>query len=250
MTPWVCELSKTGFFPPSLPAPPQSSHQLQVKTHMSLTLMENLPCDSRSGRSKQACDSEGGQAELPLHREEAHSEATVPTRSSSGLHGSPVKPPPVASFEGGSHQLVLAQLGGNRSRIPGIWKWNSCRDRLGLQPLAPAPALSDQLLTKAGKQEARERLVEGETLCFSQHFSSLASQGFLLLCRSVCGSRGSTGAGKSNAFQAFIHFSRCFQAPPLGQTWAGTGSTTSSSSSSSSYVSEKNRPPRHLSIPS
>lgn len=235
MTPWVCELSKTGFCP-------SCSHQLQVKTHMSLTLMENLPCDSWSGRSKQACDSEGGQAELPLHREEVHSGATLPTRSSPGLHGPPLKPPPVASLKGGRHQLVLAQLGGNNSRISGIWKWSSCRDRLGLQPLTPTPALSDQLLTKPGKQEAVERLAEGKTPCF------LASASQTLQVRAffssadlpVCGARGLTEAGNSNAFHAFIHFSKCLQAPPMGQTWAGTGST---SSSSSSYVSEKNRHP-------
>lgn len=45
---------------------PFHSHQPQVRTHMRLTLMENLPCDSWSGLSHRACDSEGGQAELPL----------------------------------------------------------------------------------------------------------------------------------------------------------------------------------------
>lgn len=188
---------------------------------MSLTLMENLPCDSRSGQSKPACDSEGGQAELPPRREEAHSGATLATRSSSGLmvlrESLLWQPTYSGGSGGGSRQLVLAQPGGNNSRISGIWKWNSCRARLGPQPLSPTPALSDQLLTKPGKQEAVERLAEGKTLCFSQPFSSPASQGFLLLCRSVCGARGWTGAGKSNAFHAFIHFSQCLQAPRMGQ---------------------------------
>lgn len=63
------------------------SHQRQVRVHTHLTLMENLPRDSWSGLSEQACDSEGGQAKLPLHREEAHSGATTPTRLASGHQG-------------------------------------------------------------------------------------------------------------------------------------------------------------------
>lgn len=69
------------------PAPPPRSHQQQVRTHMPLTLMENLPCDSWRGQSEQACDSEGGQAKLPLHREEAPSGATTPTRRASETQG-------------------------------------------------------------------------------------------------------------------------------------------------------------------
>lgn len=50
----------------------------QVRIHMHLTLMENLPCDSWSGLS----DSEGGQAELPLPREGWEG---APPRSASGF---------------------------------------------------------------------------------------------------------------------------------------------------------------------
>lgn len=50
--PQLCNLPKTS-------SASRSSQQLQVKSHMRLTLMENLPCDSRSGLSEQACDSDG-----------------------------------------------------------------------------------------------------------------------------------------------------------------------------------------------
>lgn len=68
--------------------PPFHLHQLQVRIRMRLTLMENLPCDSWSGLSDRACDSERGQAELHLPREGwegACSGPATPTRLAPGL---------------------------------------------------------------------------------------------------------------------------------------------------------------------
>lgn len=107
----------------------------------------------------------------------------------------------VSRLKGVSPQLALAQLGGNNCRIPGIWEWSSCRDRLGPQPSLPIqkpPPITQPVRSAAQEtqyEEVKRRAVGcGETgekkLFLSQHFkrkpfANPPGQPFLL-CRSAC----------------------------------------------------------------
>lgn len=189
--PQVCKLSKTSFFP-------LHSHQRQVKTHMSLTPMENLPCDSRSGLSRQACSREVARLSC-LSTGRRHTRGHHAHRSTSGLQGQD----PWLSLEAGGRRAPLLWQPAERGAAiswPCSAGWEQFQNfrhletkQLQRQAGAPAvhphpgtPTLSDQLLVKPGKQEAAERFLEFRP-CFSVSTSnanpSQALQaGLLLLC--------------------------------------------------------------------
>lgn len=238
-TPQLCNLPETS------PAS-RSSQQLPVKGHMPLTLMENLPCDSRSGLSEQACDSEGGQAELSLHM------ATTPTRSASGTQG---RDPRLSTLRGmlkpaaGGHPAPRAaslkraavswsvpkfQASGNEAAAAAV-------RGLGRPPAAqnPAPAARVCGRRAGGRREIRG----GKKLFLSQHFkrkpfsSSRVGVFFSSADLPVSGTGVLAGAGNRDAFTQQMFAKQHVRA------WPGRGVAPSSPACSANETGEP-RPSR------
>lgn len=185
---------------------------------MRLTLMENPPRDAWSG---QACDSEGGQAELPLHREEARWGVTMPTRSASGVQArtqySPTRRRMLRPVAGSPPPLPGGQLKGGQ---PSAGQFQNSRHlemgQLQVQTGASAlhPHLRNQSLTQPVRSAAHKtwhaggcRDLKGENECFLASTSNGSpSQDFQVrpffssADLPVSGSRRPAGAGN-----AFVH---------------------------------------------